>query len=859
MVTSTKIRRVNTPKKPIATASRQSASKSKPAPNASILSFFKKTDKPEDSLFVGAAPEVALPGADDDIYAADDYRRFNEIDSPVKKRKTSPEAEERSTNGGTNSSPQQSPEVKVSSKPRKPTVRGPFVMDSDSDDDETMDDGTTHLPDPRTAMKLETIQQTEGSQQIPDKPDVSDEVSTETEQHRPAWSVSAILQEAPDTPKLKLEETACESVDDFGEFAEFEDDDLEGYEGEEMREMLYMREQARIEAEEVEGEGSVMEDLEADPADDGQLTERCPICQGSMASVSADEATRHVNSCLDGNPTPLPQENVPVAQTDHAEPLELESSEISKRFSRNQIPKPPQANPLEPSSINGVGRSAFSKLMSNNAEDSAWATAEASEKASRGRPAYQRFCPFYKNMPGLSICVDAFRYGAIEGCKAYFLSHFHSDHYIGLTASWRHGPIYCSKVTGSLVRHQLRTAEKWVVELEFEKQYEVPGTDGVLVTMIPANHCPGSSLFLFEKKTGQGQNPHVKRILHCGDFRACPSHIGHPLLKPDVRDSISGKVRQQKIDICYLDTTYLNPRYSFPPQNDVITACADLCGSMSPNPDAHDDIWDRSSRDLGTPAVSKYFTKVSESGKDAAGPSSENKQRLLVVCGTYSIGKERICLAIAKALNSKIFASKAKIKICKQLGDEELSSRLTSDPLEAQVHMQMLMEIRAETLQEYLNSYKPHFSRIVGFRPSGWNFRPRNSPIISAKTSPGSIATQQILHAKEWKTRFGCKEFVAQRGSTKEAMCFGVPYSEHSSFRELAMFVMGLRIDKIVPTVNVGSRQSRAKMKAWTDRWISERRKHGLVRPLVEGHDEDNDGKVELWAGKSTQGGGCWW
>lgn len=73
-------------------------------------------------------------------------------------------------------------------------------------------------------------------------------------------------------------------------------------------------------------------------------------------------------------------------------------------------------------------------------------------------------------------------------------------------------------------------------------------------------------------------------------------------------------------------------------------------------------------------------------------------------------------------------------------------------------------------------------------------------------------------------------ELVPQRGSTREASCFGVPYSEHSSFRELTMFCCALRIEKIIPTVNVGSGASRAKMKTWIERWMMERKKNGVVR-----------------------------
>ena len=44
------------------------------------------------------------------------------------------------------------------------------------------------------------------------------------------------------------------------------------------------------------------------------------------------------------------------------------------------------------------------------------------------------------------------------------------------------------------------------------------------------------------------------------------------------------------------------------------------------------------------------------------------------------------------------------------------------------------------------------------------------------------------------------------------------------------MFVCALRIEKVVPTVNVGNAAGRAKMKTWIDKWLAERRKNGVVR-----------------------------
>ncbi|KAL2757429.1 hypothetical protein ACRALDRAFT_2118236 [Sodiomyces alcalophilus JCM 7366] len=684
--------------------------------------------------------------------------------------------------------------------------------------------------------------------------------------------------------------------------------------------MLFLeQEQIRLEAEAGDDDSFGSNGGEDTPAEttssENSSVTNCPICDGSLTGISSVDATRHVNACLDGNPIPLPEPEKKKETTKtedgsgHTSPVHVDGPQLGKRFARAAVPRPGQMNPFRLGENDGKNKpnSAFTELMSGHAESAAWASAAAAEQASRGRPAHERTCPFYKIMPGFSICVDAFRYGAVKGCNAYFLSHFHSDHYIGLTANWSHGPIYCSTVTADLVKMQLKTAEKWVVPLEFEQQVEIPGTEGATVTMIPANHCPGSSMFLFEKTMGKGPSAKKQRILHCGDFRACPAHVTHPLLKPEIQDAITGNTRQQKIDVCYLDTTYLNPRYSFPSQDDVIRACAELCASLSPDPNSTDDVWDRLGRQNGTISVSKFFVSAKETAAPQESLAEDEgtvalasstvvssffanirdkkpatpRQRLLVICGTYSIGKERICKAIAQALNTKIFASPAKIRICSKLGDPELTALLTSNPLEAQVHMQMLMEIRAETLREYLDSYRPHFSRIVGFRPSGWNYRPRPSSstspsslsvpgaaaapvVINASTAPGSVPTTQILHSSAWRSRFTVRDMVPQRGSSREAMCFGVPYSEHSSFRELALFVMGLRIERIVPTVNVGSEASRRRMKGWTDRWMAERRRGGLVVPLVwedgrEGERKEGEAGVALWEGKDGRGGGAWW
>lgn len=967
---SAKLTQTRLPKTPVKSTSASSSSlsasqkakaKSKAKPNQSILSFFKKAPQDEGLFIEGGLQdgggdddvdggggvgdecrgqedeekekggedlyEVSPPSNGEDGVEGEEEKRFNEAGGAVKRRRLSPTAEpspgtevrgrNRVGSAALIKEVRQEAGLKSGISPAAPKRKAgnPFLDDdSDEDDDNEDDDDKENQP----ALAVSRVRS---------PPPMFDDCHERDRGPGPA----KLTNETPisrKVPLLRQQTSGAELGVDDGPRDEspdadpggdpgdvdadrFEDDD---FTGEELRAMRYMEEEARFEAEEQGEEYEVMEDINAEA-----MTECCPVCNDSLAGATPDQATAHVNSCLDGNPTPLPQ---PASRA-----TETEATAVGKRFAKAAVARPGQTNPIDlgDDGRQGPSTSAFTKLMSGHAEDAAWATAAAAETASRGLPAYKRTCPFYKIMPGFAICVDAFRYGAVEGCQAYFLSHFHSDHYMGLTANWTHGPIYCSKVTGSLVKSQLKTAADYVVELEFEETVPVPATTGVTVTMIPANHCPGSSLFLFEKTTGG----RTQRILHCGDFRACPAHIEHPKLRPETVDAISGRTKQQKIDVCYLDTTYLNPRYSFPPQGDVITACAELSSVLDKGLLANDDHeWEallrrqRGGGSSNTRDVSKFFTAVAPSttSTNPSPPSinaftalngrPDNPNRLLVVCGTYSIGKERICVAIAKALNTKIYATPAKIRMCQQLDDPELSSLLTPNPSEAQVHMQMLMEIRAETLAEYLEPYKARgaFSRIIGFRPSGWNYRPSastasasksaagngSSSNVGANLAPGSLPTTQLLHGPGWKTRFALRDLVPQRGATKEAMCFGVPYSEHSSFRELALFLMALRIERVVPTVNVGSEASRRRMRGWIDRWVGERRRGGLVRVLGDaggvcdgesgggggggggGGEGTGIGKGEkrekgkqavgkgekaepLWEGKDGRGGGVYW
>ncbi|KAF0924895.1 hypothetical protein E2562_014977 [Oryza meyeriana var. granulata] len=268
-------------------------------------------------------------------------------------------------------------------------------------------------------------------------------------------------------------------------------------------------------------------------------------------------------------------------------------------------------------------------------------------------------CPFYKKIPGTPFTVDAFRYGAVEGSRAYFLSHFHHDHYGGLTKKWCHGPIYCTDLTARLVKMCLSVNSEYICPMELDKEYLI---EGVAVTLLEANHCPGAAVIHF--RLGDG-----KTYLHTGDFRASKSMQLHPLLQ------------RGHINLLYLDTTYCNPKYKFPPKADVI--------------------------DFVVRTAQRYLLK---------------EPKTLIVVGAYSIGKENVYLAISQALEVPIYTDASRRRILHSFGWSNLSKRICSCNQSSSLHVLPLSSVRHENLKKYLETLNQRFLAVLAFRPTGWNF-----------------------------------------------------------------------------------------------------------------------------------------
>ncbi|XP_062330605.1 DNA cross-link repair 1A protein isoform X1 [Osmerus eperlanus] len=346
-----------------------------------------------------------------------------------------------------------------------------------------------------------------------------------------------------------------------------------------------------------------------------------------------------------------------------------------------------------------------------------------------GEPEEPRRCPFYKKIPGTKFVVDAFLYGVIDGITAYFLTHFHSDHYGGLRKNSTL-PIYCNKITGNLVKSKLKVEERYVHILPMNTEVTV---DGVKVILLEANHCPGAAMLLLLLPDGQ-------TVLHVGDFRADPSMERYPPLL------------SCRVQTLYLDTTYCSPEYTFPSQQEAISF-----------------------------AASTAFEHVTLN------------PRTLIVCGSYSVGKEKVFLALAEVLGSKVSMSRDKFNTMCCLESKHIKQLITTDWRAAQVHVLPMMQLKFKNLQAHLGRFAGQYDQLVAFKPTGWTFSQKVEVVqdIQPYTS-GNISI------------------------------YGIPYSEHSSFLEMKRFVQWLRPLKIIPTVNVGSRESRKAMDTFFSEWLAE-------------------------------------
>lgn len=216
-------------------------------------------------------------------------------------------------------------------------------------------------------------------------------------------------------------------------------------------------------------------------------------------------------------------------------------------------------------------------------------------------------------IPGTPIAVDFWNIRKAARARLFFLSHMHTDHTVGLSSTWKR-PIYCSPVTGQILHLKLKVAKKWIHPLEVGESYVLAldeiGRETMTVTLIDANHCPGSVMFLFEGYFGV--------ILYTGDFRYTRNMQQEPALK-----------NAKLINIIYLDNTNCSPQIVLP------------------------------SRQQATEQIKKVIRE---------------HPLHLVKIGTYSLGKESLLVELAQEFQTWIVVSPKKLELMELLEMENVFS-----------------------------------------------------------------------------------------------------------------------------------------------------------------------------------------
>lgn len=561
----------------------------------------------------------------------------------------------------------------------------------------------------------------------------------------------------------------------------------------------------------------------------------CPVCHVYLGQLEVKQRQMHIDECIKES-----QKTVPVLTP-------LKSVKLVKKpLYKNKDPNTP--SPVRklspPKSLN---------------------------RSSKKRPIPElKILLFAKNpVDTYKISMDAFNYAPREDIQINFLSHFHSDHYGGISKKWcyervfdcvddfkdlsRYKPlIYCSEVTGKLLTLKYGIDPRFIQTLEFEtlyliKDFQSPDsiTDetrpvdnmdryGLYVTMLTANHCPGSSIFLFHSK---GADVSDTKILHCGDFRVNKQMIQHPVLSkfnlPNATDSL---------DKVYLDTTYLAMNRNFPKQETVCEEAAQMFKDLCSN-------------DNST-LLAKWFglSKQSRITDFLKTSFMKKKKKFLILVGTYIIGKEKLAISILEKLNncpiyvSSINSRYSQTDVVKCFGNEYLDKYITTneignDDCECVIHlvpMSIVYTIDEMCSYFYDNKYFDHFERCIGLRPTGWAyeeeyarndefkvFEASNPNNPSLPTLPNQVLdkiTDVCLEVPSFTYMDDIlsqnKPFRSTRNPEKDAIrIYSLPYSEHSSFRELSFFCLFLNIKEIIPTVNTESDYLVIKMKNLMDYW----------------------------------------
>lgn len=490
----------------------------------------------------------------------------------------------------------------------------------------------------------------------------------------------------------------------------------------------------------------------------------CPFCSRDLTNSAIYEREAHADACA---------ENSIVIDLEE-ETLEHESI-IRNTKNLDVIPKLETLQELKDPEILKISQDDEEPLVELDKLESCSPVPLSDKTDRRKGPRLSkrtRPLPEFKIVPFTDhkIVVDGFNFASHPEVDQYFLSHFHGDHYTGMHKYWDQGHLFGSLITCKLALHRFSGVEPEKVHiLPLHEEMEIH--DNITVYAVDANHCPGALIFIFTEYSAEKDNTsgdkdghHLKRkvlrrIVHTGDFRSSSLVIKELLEVSTYFDTI------------YLDTTYQGTQrgteFEFPLQEHVISECAELARMLQQD--------SRGKSRKGQRAITDFHRVTTTNSSFAA------RQPLLVVCGSYALGKERIALAIAEALGTMIYDARAKSGSLRKVIWDDLAYEvpLKYDPKDCAVHMVPMKVVSSnETLKQYSRKMKTaqRFDYTLGLAPTGWAW-----------------SSNREVSAKQYYDQCMKRAWAPT--------VLRVPYSEHSSASELQEFVAQIPHSEVISTV----------------------------------------------------------
>ena len=372
------------------------------------------------------------------------------------------------------------------------------------------------------------------------------------------------------------------------------------------------------------------------------------------------------------------------------------------------------------------------------------------------------------------LYVDAFHtrtFGTkTKNDKCHFiLTHYHSDHYVGLPRDGLYeGPalIHCTPITASLLEHVHKVPAPYIVSHPYNHTWTIIDENNnsmIQVTFYDANHCPGAAMvFVHIPDTNQS-------LLHTGDFRFHQKMMQYPLLQQTSK--------KHSLDTLFLDTTYAHPKHNFCSQPDAIHSIASII------------VQNLHKKDTTTTTTT----------------DGDDHSKTLVLISCYSIGKEKILWETMKRLNHHslkkdnnkpflLYVTEKKLKMLQCIpynddddDDEPVQRYYTTDPNQSNIHV-----IPMGTAGELFPFFQPNYHKCVEYAKS------QQQQQQSQITKIIAIIPSGWAQASKWNIKNSLSQKVINDIHVEIRL---VPYSEHSSFTELCTFADFLRPRKIIPTV----------------------------------------------------------